>query len=287
MAKLSGESKVILIGASGYIGSHLLKKLPNKNIRFATSSSHKEGLKKFRLDSQKDLANLELNPRDFLIITATSWSPEYKEISLDKSREINIDGTKNLIMKALDKECRIIYFSSDTVYGNLNKICVEESLCKPIGDYAIMKLEIENYFKKEKNFKSIRLSYVYSKKDKFSQYLLNCSQQNKIAEIYHPFYRSAICIDDVINGIFSLINKWGEYDMSTINFGGPELLSRVDMAKIFKDFYLDNLEFKVNKPPDNFFLTRPVKIELNSDILFDLIEGNCTFLTQFLQNNFK
>ena len=286
MVKLTKDAKVILIGASGYIGSKLLKRLPNKQIRFATSSSPKEGFEKLRLDSQEDLDNLVLNPKDFLVITATSWSPEYKKISLAKSREVNIDGTRNLIKKALNNDCRIIYFSSDTVYGNLNKICFEESCCKPIGDYANMKLEIENYFKKEKNFKSIRLSYVYSKKDKFSQYLLNCAQHNQIAEIYHPFYRSAICINDVINGVFSLINKWGDYDMPIINFGGPELLSRLDMAKIFKKFYLNNLEFKVNKPPDNFFLTRPVKIDLNSDILFDLIEGNCTFLSQFIQNNF-
>ena len=287
MVKLSKEVKICLIGASGYIGSQILKKLPNDQIRFATSSRQKESFKKFSLDSHEDIEKLELNPKDFIIITATSWSPEYKKISLDKSREINIEGTSNLIKKALDNKCRIIYFSSDTVYGNLNEICYEDSLCKPIGEYAKMKLEIENSFKKYKNFKSLRLSYVYSKKDKFSQYLLSCSKLNKIAEIYHPFYRSIICVDDLINGISALINNWNIIEDSIINFGGPELLSRLEIAKIFKKFYLNNLNIQVNNPPDDFFLTRPVIIDLKSDILCDLIKGNYTFLPQFIQNNFK
>ena len=39
MVKLSREAKIILIGASGYIGSHLLERFPNENIRYATSSN--------------------------------------------------------------------------------------------------------------------------------------------------------------------------------------------------------------------------------------------------------
>jgi len=287
MVKLNEEVKISLIGGSGYIGTQILKKIPKKHIRFATSSNQKEGFKKFRLESQKDLDNLELSQNDFIIITATSFSPEYKEISLDESREININGTFSLIEKALYNKCRIIYFSSDTVYGNLNKICVEDSFCKPISEYARMKLEIENSFRKDKNFKSLRLSYVYSKNDNFSKYLLSCSKLNKIAEVYHPFYRSIICINDLINGIFSLINNWKIYDQSIINFGGPELLSRLDIAKIYRKFYLNNLRFQVNTPPDDFFLTRPVIIDLKSDIFSDLIKGNYTFLPQFIQNNFK
>ena len=63
-----------------------------------------------------------------------------------------------------------------------------------------MKCIIEKKFLGHENFKSIRLSYVFSYKDKFSNYIKNISLNNKIAQVYHPLFRNVVSINDVLGG---------------------------------------------------------------------------------------
>ena len=58
------------------------------------------------------------------------------------------------------------------MYGNENGQNDEDVIpVKPIGEYASMKLAVENYFRNEPNLKVFRLSYVFSWEDKFMRYL--------------------------------------------------------------------------------------------------------------------
>jgi len=285
MIELNHKEKIILVGSTGFIGSHILYSFPKLNIKFATSSKNCSETK-LDLNSKKDIENLNIEKGDFVIITATAWSPEYKNISIEESRNINIQGTRFLIEKALEKKAKVIYFSSDTVYGVNNNICLENTICYPIGDYAKMKNNIENIFHNCLNFKSLRLSYVFAKNDKFTNYLLSCSDNALCADVFDTFYRSIICIDDICKGLKSLIIKWDTVKERNINFGGPKLLSRMDIAQIYKNELLKNLQIKSIEPPKDFFLTRPAKIELKSNILNNLIEGDFTSLQNFIKNHF-
>ena len=79
------------------------------NIKFATSSKNYSETK-LDLNSKKDIENLNIEKGDFVIITATAWSPEYKNISIEESRNINIQGTRFLIEKALEKKPKLFIF---------------------------------------------------------------------------------------------------------------------------------------------------------------------------------
>lgn len=285
MIGINHNEKVILVGSTGFIGSHILNSFPKLTIKFATSSKNDSDTK-LDLNSSKDIENLNIDKGDFVIITATAWSPEYKNISIEESKNINIQGTRFLIEKALEKKAKVIYFSSDTVYGLNKSICLENTICNPIGDYAKMKNDIENIFHNCLDFKSLRLSYVFAKNDKFTNYLLSCSDNALCADVFNTFYRSIICIDDICKGLKSLINKWDTVKERNINFGGPELLSRMDIAQIYKKELLRDLQIKSIEPPKDFFLTRPAKIELKSNILNNLIKGDFTSLQNFIKNHF-
>ena len=66
-----------------------------------------------------------------------------------------------------------------------------------------MKSEVEKRFLGNPFFKTIRLSYVFSREDKFTKYLVGCAQRDEEAELFHPFYRAIIHRDDVVEGALS------------------------------------------------------------------------------------
>jgi hypothetical protein len=110
-----------------------------------------------------------------------------------------------------------------------------------MGVYGEMKAEVERHFDKQDGFKSARLSYVIAAEDKFSRYLKSCHVNGTIAEVYDPLVRCPVAIDDVIDGCLQISTKSGAVDSKAINFAGPESLSRVDIAEIYKETVLPGL----------------------------------------------
>ena len=180
-------------------------------------------------------------------------------------------GTSFFIANVLSRGAKVVFFSSDTVYGELVDEFDESEPSNPLGEYANMKYQVEKLFALHPNFKSIRLSYVFSGQDKFSKYLINCAESKNDAELFHPFYRSVICLEDVVQGIVKLVENWKDVSVQNINFGGPDLLSRVDIAEAMKRNYSSDLTYKVVLPNDSFFKNRPKSIAMKSPILTSLI----------------
>ena len=96
-----------------------------------------------------------------------------------------------------------------------------------------MKFEIENIFQQERNVKVFRLAYVFSRDDKFTGYLRRCSDKGIVAEVFPSLRRRVVFIDDLVDGIASIAEKWEIIDERLINLSGPELLSRVDLVRLY------------------------------------------------------
>jgi len=141
----------------------------------------------------------------------------------------------------------------------------------PAGEYALMKYEVEQRFLDNPSFKAIRLSYVYSLQDKLSCYLTGCVNQNEEAELFHPFFRAVVYLDDVVSGVLALADRWAETPERIINFGGPQVLSRIDFAECLRKAYLHDLRFKVTEPEADFFKNRPRFISMTSPIFTRLL----------------
>jgi dTDP-4-dehydrorhamnose reductase len=127
--------------------------------------------------------------------------------------------------------------------------------------------EVENRFVDNPLFKSIRLSYVFSREDKFTKYLLRCVELGEEAELFHPFYRSIVYREDVVEAALALVRRWDDFPQQVINFGGPQVLSRIDFAKCIKECFLPDLSFRVLEPNQEFFKDRPRVIAMNSNFL--------------------
>jgi len=278
--------KLIIIGATGYIGESLFA-LANKvgNAR-GTSSVGSRTLIPLRLDAPDEFDYNVIQDADVVLVTAAISAPDVCSREHERAWAVNVTGTSSFISKAISRGARIIFFSSDTVYGERADDFDETAACNPAGDYAVMKHEVESRFTGYPAFKAIRLSYVFSREDKFTKYLLGCAERGEEAEIFHPFYRAVVHRDDVVQGAIALARRWDEFPQFVINFGGPDVIARTELAQVLKDSVLPELRFRQIEPEPEFFANRPRVIQMKSPLLATLLGRPARTLREAAQLEF-
>ncbi|RLP54820.1 MAG: NAD-dependent epimerase/dehydratase family protein [Ketobacter sp.] len=267
------KPELLIVGATGYIGRELFGRAKIGHKVAGTSTNGCADTIALKLESvlDFDFDRSLLSPSTVLIITAAISSPDICANQKDFAWSVNVDGAAKLITCALDAGARVIFFSSDTVYGERDDVFSEDAHCHPAGEYAFMKNEIERRFTNNPLFKTVRLSYVFSRADKFTKYLVQSAKADVEVEIFHPFYRSIVYRTDVIEGALALADRWEEFPQGVINFGGPEVISRVEFAECLQRTALRELKFQVVEPDSEFFENRPRNIAMASPILKDLL----------------
>lgn len=261
-------SERLIIGKEGFIASKFVER------------------GKFLLTSEKpcNSSSLFLDLRqpenfDYSIISqkmviyflAAVSSPDECLNNYDNAFRINVTGTAYFIQKALEKGAKVIFFSSDVVYGESWEIVNENSKLNPMGPYAEMKSLVENSFKKWPNFKVFRLSYVLSKNDKFLSYLNKCLEQKEVAEIFHPFFRNMIYIEDLLDAMMEIATKWEVFDNQVFNVCGARQVTRKEIAEIYNRLNDEKLDLRILEPDEKFWLARPKSINVESLFLEKLL----------------
>ena len=259
--------KIAIVGSSGYISGFLLE-------RFCADASV-DGILKIDQTEEADVKLDLLKPEsfdysvlqdiDYVIFTAAISGPDKCASDFDWCWSINVTGTKYFIEKALEYDCRVLFFSSDAVFGDIpGYIYTELSETKAETPYGRMKKEIEDVFKDNKSFKAIRLSYVASAKDRFVSYCISCIKENKTAEVFHPFYRNCIVVSDVVNVVAWFVNNWETYEPFVLNVAGKELVSRVRIADELNRVFDNRLDYTIISPDKSFYANRPKTTQMKS-----------------------
>lgn len=259
--------RIALIGSQGYIAEFILKRF--------TKEKDIESI--LRLDRNPesdvflDLHEAEafdysmLDDIDFIIFTAAISGPDKCAEDFDNCWAINVTGTSYFIREAIKRGCKVLFFSSDAVFGdNPREIYTEESETHAYTPYGRMKKAIEDEFKENSLFKAIRLSYVASAKDRFVSYCLNCIRNNETADIFHPFYRNVITVSDVVEIVVYFTKHWSEYEPTFLNVAGKELVSRIRIADELNRFFDNKLKYTISMPGEEFFTNRPRITQMRS-----------------------
>ena len=273
-------SVTFVVGARGYIGRRILEDAKLFGSAVGTSSSRVPGMIQLNLDELEQFDYKVIRRGDTVIFTAAISAPDICANEKERAWKINVTGTGEFIAAALTLGAKVIFFSSDTVYGESHEEFDENRICAPAGEYAEMKHAIEVRFAHNPSFKSVRLSYVFSRDDKFTRYLKNCSESAIEAEIFHPFFRAIVDREDVVAATLMLAHRWDEFPERTVNFGGPQVLSRVDFAEGLRQVHLHNLSFMVIEPDSAFFNNRPRIIAMKSPVLAQLLGRSARCLVE-------
>lgn len=263
----------IIIGRNGFIAKKLIDKA---NYQTTTSDLGNNGSLFLDLKNPENFEYATLNKDTTIVLLAAVSSPDICNNNYEEAYKINVIGTKYFISKAIKRGAKVLFFSSDVVYGNTIKKVTENSQTNPFGNYAKMKDEVEKAFEGEANFKVFRLSYVLSKEDKYLSYLKNCINKNEVAEVFHPFTRKVVYIEDVLQSIENIIENWEKFDNQKFNICGDEDISRKDIADFYNEVVGNKLQYTIIEPDDKFWEARPKDINITSIYLEKLLDRQPT-----------
>ena len=251
-----------LIG-TGNIGKRILEK--GKDINVISKKELNLEFSPLSYNFDKDsIGGTPLKEGDTIIFTAAISEPAIVSAQFEKATRVNVESTGEFIQGAIDLGCKVLFLSSDTVYGDVETGFDESHPINPKGAYAEMKSIVEKRFEGNPNFKSFRCSLNFYKDDRFTQYLKTCAANNVEADIFDPLTRAIVHRDDTVDAILAVANDWNLAEGQYTNCGGPQVLSRAQIAETVKRVALPNLQFKVSRPPSKFYTDRPAFIEMKS-----------------------
>ena len=192
------SKKIIVTGGDGRFAYELKKINSNFNFIFR----NKKQLNILSLSSIRK--NLEtFNPDYILHLAGLSRPMSIHEKDINKSINLNIIGTCNLVNEASKKKIKIVYLSTSYVYpGNKGNYKEDDSI-KPWNNYSWSKLGGECAVQMYHN--SLILRICMTEKPFVHKKAFNDVEMNFM---YH---------EDLANNLLKLINKKG-----IINIGGPK-----------------------------------------------------------------
>lgn len=282
---------IIVTGKNGFIGSRLIdflqKKITGDEIIGTTRDTTDPNALYLDLNDISNFNYSLLNEGDVLIHTAANSSPDQCHNDFDNVYNVNVINTIALINRCIEKKVKVIFFSSDTVYGESHNEFDESKPLNPLGHYAEMKVEVEENFSNSEYVRVFHLSYVFDREDKYMTYLMKCYNEHKKAEVFSPFDRSVVYMKDVLEAVFSLIIKWDKISAKCINLCGPELLSRQMITQFFSDNVDSGLEYQVIVPADDFFKARPRVINMQSRYLSKLLGRSACKINEAMKTELR
>ncbi len=259
-----------IIGGTSYIAQRLIPRL--EGFQYACYGRKKTGDQLYLdLTSVDPVVFDNISEGDFVVFFAAVSSPDICQNQLEFAYNLNVVCTESFIKNCIRKGARVLFFSSDTVIGKTSSVADEDSEPAPVGNYAKMKRRVELDLKSEKNLKVFRLSYVFSCRDKFTRYLIECDKTGEVAEVYDALYRNVVYIEDLIDAIIALSKSFDKWDNQIFHICGDELLSRKDLAETFCREFDNSLRYITSIPDDSFFEARPNVIEIKSKFFMKLL----------------
>lgn len=279
--------KFLIVGKNGYIAQNLLACIKDKDVICTSSSNLDETSIHLDLKTPSEFDFSKVDETTLVALLAADSSPDSCKNDYDNAYKLNVIGTSVFIQEVLAMGAKVLFFSSDTVYGETTSAVDETTDLNPLGSYAEMKAEVENKFKGEHNFKVFRLSYVFSRRDKFMVYILSCIKNGQTSEVFEPLDRAVVHIDDVIQAILAIENKWDSFVPSVVNLAGPELISRATIARCINELSLGPLDYRIVQPGCEFYDARPRVIDMKSRYLSQLLDREPVNIRNALQIEFK
>jgi len=239
----SDNKKIVITGGTGFIGSHLLKRLSKGNFRIVVltrSTNRKRDTKNIRFIkcdiSKSDISKFIKNADYIFHLAATK--PQDADITIPEY----LDNIKISTKIALaNRNAKIIFASTNNVYGIPTRIPIrEEDEAKPRELYGLSKLLSEitlDFFSRKRGWPLVilRIANVYGPESKRKGgVLLNFFtrlRENKPLEIYGDGLqkRDRVWITDVVN---ALVLAMKTKTNGIFNIGSGKGSSTIEVAQI-------------------------------------------------------
>lgn len=204
------ETKILITGSSGVLGSELKKKLPD-----ALTPNHI----KLDITNKEEITDFFKKEKiDIVIHAAAITSVRKCEEEKEVAWKTNVDGTKNIINALIqtNPDGKFVYVSTACVFDGHIGMYKESSIPYPENFYALSKLLGEQEVKRLSNHLIIRTNFTARKKWPFPK-------------AFSDRFGTYLFAEDVANGIVDILNS----DMiGIVHIVGDKKMSMFELAKI-------------------------------------------------------
>lgn len=248
--------KIVVLGASGQLGSCLKKNSTERNITDISFPSEENAniLDKELLDKL-----FTVEKPQFVINCAAYTAVDKAEDDIDTCRKVNRDGAAYIAEVCKKHQATLIHISTDFVFkGDIPKLLSETDTAEPENIYGLTKLEGEAAIAEIlPEHYIIRTSWLYSEfGNNFVKTMLRLGREREqlgviVDQVGSPTY--AIDLADTILDIVEADNKaYGIY-----HYSNEGVTSWYDFAKAVFD--LSETTVKLNPVKTSEYVTRAVR----------------------------
>ena len=271
--------KIIITGANGMLGNALCKAYHERHKVYAFHRDQKcyvPCIDDYSLDliSEKYLKRIfdSINP-DLVIHCASLINLDLCEKDKRFAYETNVLVTENIV-KACLKNAKLIYISTDQVYGNVNENIESNINLKPINYYGKTKLLGEEKVKKFHTNPIIIRTNIFGcsvKPNRVSsaEWIYNSIKKREKITLFTDYFFSPIYTKYLADIIMQLVNK----DFSgIINVGSPKPCSKYEFGtRLANELNIINKYLTKGLINDHNFLTpRSKDLSINTKKLLSL-----------------
>ncbi|WP_196895401.1 dTDP-4-dehydrorhamnose reductase [Aureivirga marina] len=235
--------KILVTGANGQLGN-CLRELVNsfKQFTFSFKSSKELNI----TDNQNLFDDFSENNYDYCINCAAYTAVDLAENEVEKAKDVNTLGSKNIAEICKKFDTKLIHISTDFVFdGNQNTPYSEEDTTNPINVYGKTKLHGENEIiaSWEKHF-ILRTSWLYSEYgNNFIKSMLRLGKEREQLGIIYDQVGTPTYAKDLAKFILFLIEK-NATNFGIFHFSNLGVASWYDFAKSI--FEYQKIDVKVN-----------------------------------------
>ena len=223
------DKKILITGATGFIGSHLTRKLVEKGFEVGIIKRKKSNL--WRISSlmnklsiyDADLRDIHkvseaishFNP-DVIFHLATYYAVEHKSEEVSLMVDTNVLGTIYLLESSRESKVRLFVNTSSCAVYKESKVKLRENSClEPINFYALTKLQAEqacSFYTKKYGLKTVtfRLFPPYGPADqerRLIPYAIKSFLEEKKLRLTTGEQKwDFVYIDDIIEAYLKLLN---------------------------------------------------------------------------------
>lgn len=214
--------KILIIGANGFTGRHLLNDLVATNQYTVTGCSlhadiQPKGGYQFLCADVRDATTVttlfeEVRP-DVVINTAALSVPDYCETHHHEARLTNVIAVENLARACAQYGSRFIHLSTDFVFDGLSNRPYEETdQATPVNYYGVTKHEGEQRVAERcPNYAIVRVVVVYGKAlpgqhGNILQLVANKLRAGEIIRVVSDQWRTPTFVGDITQGIQLLMH---------------------------------------------------------------------------------
>lgn len=295
--EVSLMKKILIAGAAGFLGSHLVKNLLNEgnyvigcdNLSTGRESNLSEIINnpnftfhKIDVSKKEELDAIDLATVEEIYHLASPASPKFYQAAPFETMAVNTLGTYNLVDIAKKNNAKLLFASTSEAYGdpevhpqpeeyrgNVNtwgpRACYDEA--KRLGEVICY----EYFHRYNVKVKVVRIFNTYSAglRNDDGRVISNFVTQALLGEEITVYgdgsqTRSFCYVDDNIRGL-KLMMQSEKANGEIINIGNPKEYSILEVAKMVKSLTGSESEITFHElPKDDPKVRRPVTFKANS-----------------------